>query len=205
MSHRSRGLSRRIWTGSATSDVYVASYGAIDRVKISLHETGDWREQYIDRRGPDRVRIAWKRPAEHLPGWTIAYRIFFPNSQLRVGTPYQSEPEVWLRAPGRGWTAAVTISIGASAADPQAVEADAPGRLLSLAQWNLPNKEQVLITAHRTRIPYATVRRLRRSAVTDVRARRPEGWRNVRALYSVGRDASGIVAGMEVAVPDHHG
>ncbi len=101
----------RVWINPNKSDVYIAERSIADQFKISLHESGDWRQaftvQHIPqlREGQTRVIIlpgdsaeipsgpttisnrvvsAWERPQDTVPGLIAAFAIVVPHSELRA-------------------------------------------------------------------------------------------------------------------------
>lgn len=79
-----------IWTRG--DDVYVASRSTAADMYASLHSLGKWRHAFTERHAtgtspfisPERDRAfdKWDRPPEFLPGWTYAYRIIVPASEV---------------------------------------------------------------------------------------------------------------------------
>ncbi|APE17768.1 hypothetical protein BOH72_23400 [Mycobacterium sp. WY10] len=62
----------RIWANRGTSDVYVAVRDISGYQKFSLHESGDWRHQFVTReqaqavaQTTNRILDQWRQPAEH--------------------------------------------------------------------------------------------------------------------------------------------
>ena len=109
----------RVWANKNKSDVYVASRRSAGIVKVSLHETGDWRMQWVsakpdygtasyssysgDYDGSGRVLEQWRRPAAHIPGWTDAMSIWVPGADVSE-MPGDDEPgdgTQWVSNPGQ--------------------------------------------------------------------------------------------------------
>src|SRR6266550_771493 len=92
------------------SDIYVAARSVARVQKVSLHESGDWRVQWVDsseagRRMAEltgsRIQDQWRRPAETSPGWTKVLSIWIPDGEV-VDMPndYQTEEGViWVPPP----------------------------------------------------------------------------------------------------------
>jgi hypothetical protein len=103
-----------VWTGSATSDVFVACRHIATSLKVSLHASGLWRlaftERYTTMPGAlvssdsDRAAAKWSRPSEFRPGWTHALSVVIPASDLwRPDPPLRLPNDVrWRPAPGPG-------------------------------------------------------------------------------------------------------
>lgn len=85
----------RVWANRNKDDVYIASRQSAGIFKISLHETGDWRCQWVNEdRGdvrfhrPDgssadgRILVRWQRPASNANGWTDALSIWVPGDDI---------------------------------------------------------------------------------------------------------------------------
>ena len=86
----------RIWTGKGTSDVYISARVLGGVVKVSLHESGDWRfaltREYAEAQGRDNRLIAqWDRPPPLHQGVTSAFDIIVPSAELAL--PRQPLPE----------------------------------------------------------------------------------------------------------------
>lgn len=109
----------RVWANRDKSDVYVASRRSAGIFKISLHETGDWRMQWVssepdhgtalyrsysgDYDGSGRVLAQWRRPDAHIPGWTDAMSVWVPGADVS-DIPGDDEPgdgAQWVLNPGR--------------------------------------------------------------------------------------------------------
>jgi hypothetical protein len=80
--------------GASRSDVYLAARSLGGALKVSLHQDGNWQwsltSEFVSRRPslpgwtrPTRHAERWKRPAEFQPGYTLAFGIRFPGSELR--------------------------------------------------------------------------------------------------------------------------
>lgn len=107
----------RLWAGKNKSDIYVASRKTVGIFKVSLHESGDWRVQWVrrddsvrftpyDEKQVDDGRIIhkWARTPPS-GGWTDALSIWVPGTDV-VLVPGDSEPYEdvqWMEAPPAGW------------------------------------------------------------------------------------------------------
>lgn len=107
----------RLWANRDRSDVYVATRQSAGIFKVSLHESGDWRLQWV---GSDRGEVTftsfeeeppqgrvmhqWSRPPASATGWTDALSIWVPRQDVSE-IPGDGEPghdAQWLEpaAPG---------------------------------------------------------------------------------------------------------
>src|SRR5687768_13664450 len=78
----------RVWANKNKGDVYVAARSVAGIQKVSLHERGDWRVQWVDtspagRRMAEltgsRIQDRWRRPDETAPGWTKGLSVWIPE------------------------------------------------------------------------------------------------------------------------------
>ena len=111
---RRRGTIWRLWGVPNANDVYLASRQSAGVFKVSLHESGDWRLQWVRRdssaffhgepKGPSgRILDQWVRTSSR-GGWTDALSIWTPGDEL-VDNPHDSErwdDVQWLEAPPSG-------------------------------------------------------------------------------------------------------
>lgn len=111
----------RQWANKNKDDVYLATRHGAGVFKISLHESGDWRLQWVDRNVlPDprdatfiplsdsategRVLDQWSRPSSGGTGWTDALSLWVPSEDVRE-IPCDAEPgrdAQWIDAPAPG-------------------------------------------------------------------------------------------------------
>lgn len=102
----------RVWTNNRRDDVYIAARTLGSELKVSLHP-GFWyfgfterhagRESNLIPPGRDRRLHRWERPAEFTPGWTRAFEIVVPESELvDHGKAYEGAQAIWLPAPASG-------------------------------------------------------------------------------------------------------
>lgn len=109
-----RGTIWRLWGVPNANDVYLASRQSAGVFKVSLHQSGDWRLQWVNQddsayfcaesTAPSgRIMDQWRRtPA--VAGWTDALSIWTPGDEL-VENPSDSErweDIQWLQAPTSG-------------------------------------------------------------------------------------------------------
>ena len=110
----------RVWANKGASDVYVASRPLAGVEKISLHESGDWRLQYVRRDiakqwapGQGRVIDRWPRPPETIPGWTRSLIIWVPESDVTLVPQGHEERKLitWVPKPQPGEIVAFHVVI----------------------------------------------------------------------------------------------
>jgi hypothetical protein len=121
-----RGAIWRIWVNR--SDVYVAARATASDMKVSLHASGQWRAAFTEahqRRKealipPDQDRAVdkWDRPTEFVPGWTRAFEIIVPASEVVESEEVIEKPEevVWIDTLPDGWATHFNIVLGAPGA-----------------------------------------------------------------------------------------
>lgn len=209
----------RLWTGRKHSDVYLAARTVAQDVKISLHESGNWRHAFTSEHvsGPsplvspdqDRAVSKWQRPPEMAPGVTMAFQILVPSSeatvpkQLTGGNPPGSEKAtVWVpRAPAGSithFTVLFTSSRATAATLPCWPGRRSMGTKL-VSRIGLPNGETVWVVAHEQRMSESQRATLAQRRVHISRLARAWGFSpgELRALY-FGRE-DGTAFYMEVS------
>ena len=88
----------RLWANKDRGDVYLGTRQSAGIFKVSLHESGDWRLQFISENPADRGQVRftpergrepqgrilsrWRRPAAGRTGWTEALSIWVPSEDL---------------------------------------------------------------------------------------------------------------------------
>lgn len=98
--------------------MYVACREFAGAIKLSLHDSGDWRfafdreqfEELFDESTipPSRLIAQWYKPPEVLPGITRACTVYVPASA--VSTTDALSPKIrWLTIPAEGLTKEITI------------------------------------------------------------------------------------------------
>jgi hypothetical protein len=94
----------RLWANRGKDDVYIAARQSAGILKVSLHESGDWRLQWVGddhgdvsfttRDGDEsqgRVIDRWSRPPAGATGWTDALSIWVPTRDVSE-IPGDAEP-----------------------------------------------------------------------------------------------------------------
>jgi hypothetical protein len=110
----------RLWANRNKSDVYVAARPIAGVQKLSLHESGDWRHQWVNPEraeeftgSRDRILAIWRRPEEGPGGWIRGVSIWVPQPDI-VDIPHDDQPHegvVWLPEPPPGYVIGIHIVI----------------------------------------------------------------------------------------------
>ena len=102
------GITSNAWRIWATKhgDVYIACRDNFNETKVSLHASGRWRMGFtteaiakkpeIIQNNQNRAWDVWDMPPTSLPNTVIAFRLFFPISELAV-RPDQRKPKDWAK------------------------------------------------------------------------------------------------------------
>jgi len=148
----------RIWANKAQagkSDVYVAARPIAGRQKCSLHETGDWRHQWIRIEDAEaftgtrcRILDQWQRGAETADGITPALSIWVLAEDV-TAVPDDNLPRnvTWLPAPDPGLALGVHITL----ARPD--QGFFPSAAPPIGGFTLANGEVVLVFADIVPVP----------------------------------------------------
>jgi hypothetical protein len=100
------GLTSNSWSlwANRKGDVYIACRDNFKETKVSLHASGRWRMGFTTEalaKNPNLVPLeenraweVWDKPPPKLPNVTIAFRLFFPTSELAV-RPEQRLAHEW--------------------------------------------------------------------------------------------------------------
>jgi hypothetical protein len=153
-SHTKRSTVWRVWANKNKGDVYVAARVIAGIQKFSLHESGDWRYQWVSRDaseqwGGDSGRILdrWERP-EGIEGWTRALTIWVPYGHLSDTPDEAPDDEIlWLPEPQPGRK--VRISIAVVAPNQGGIEIQG----LPVAAVRLSTGEAVVVLYWQDRMP----------------------------------------------------
>lgn len=169
----------RLWAGKKKSDIYIASRKSAGIFKVSLHESGDWRIQWVNRDpsvhvasyegehiGAGRIIHQWVRTPSS-GGWTDGVSIWVPGSEV-VSVPGDSEPYQdvqWMQAPPEGWAVEFRVvllecrraySVGAALSQ--------PGSSLALVNgFFLPSGEVLVLLASTKRMTKPQLEGVQRS------------------------------------------
>lgn len=114
----------RLWV--RRSDVYIAGRYLGGDLKVSLHEAREhWRfaftREHMQRPEPlvgDRLIDKWEQPREFAPGWTKAFVIFVPSSEIQRPDLDLVNPDevVWIPPPEPGNAVQFTVLLSAPGA-----------------------------------------------------------------------------------------
>jgi hypothetical protein len=103
----------RVW--AHRSDVYIAARTVASDMKVSLHASGRWRAAFTEHHltrpkplippGADRAIEKWTRPPEFAPGWTRAFLIIVPASEVVTSEAVIEDADevLWFERPPDGW------------------------------------------------------------------------------------------------------
>ncbi len=93
----------RMWANKA-GDVYLACRDNMRETKVSLHASGRWRMAFTSeaiakrpdllKQGQDRAWEVWDQPPETLPDTVVAFRLYFPTSELALNQTHR-ESDAW--------------------------------------------------------------------------------------------------------------
>lgn len=153
---RRRGGVWRVWAnkpGTGKSDVYVAPRNIAGVQKISLHETGEFRNQWVTADNatkftgsPDKRIYIWQRGQEYTGAITKGLAIYVPAGELQAipGDDRQPANTIWLPEPESGAVWGIYIVF----ARPD--QGNAPlGGAMPLAGFTLANGSVLLVLAQK--------------------------------------------------------
>lgn len=96
----------RLWTVYKKSEIFLAGRMLGGVHKVSLHPSGDWRIAHpyeSGLRSVDGTRVIrrWQRQEEYPAGWTRAFEIWIPRSELMPPPPYPEKTGnvIWFDTP----------------------------------------------------------------------------------------------------------
>ncbi|MFE4265417.1 hypothetical protein [Streptomyces sp. NPDC056883] len=150
----------RIWAAAEEkSDVYLLSGPSGGIAKVSLHESGIWRiaysnptvaERYLEP-GEDRLFDSFPIPlAEVAPGWTEAFTVVLPDSELLgYGPPKKKSPTVDLPSPGKDQAVCVTVLLGKPGSTPYQLTQNQT----EVGSFTLPDGRNVHVVSEPTGLP----------------------------------------------------
>lgn len=117
----------RCWAVKKKGDVYITCRDNFKECKVSLHASGKWRMGFTQEalkkhpnllnENENRAWEIWNKPEPQLPDVVIAYRLYFPPSELAVRPAQRDQhPDLWkrtifLEAAPPGKMTAVTLFI----------------------------------------------------------------------------------------------
>jgi hypothetical protein len=109
----------RVWMNNRRDDVYISARSLASELKVSLHPDF-WYFGFTDRHaqrgspfvppGSDRKKRVWDRPKEFGAGWTRAFEIVVPATEVvEAPVPYTGSDVVWLPTPSANEAVHFTI------------------------------------------------------------------------------------------------
>lgn len=113
----------RLWLNNQRTDVYLAARSIARDLKVSLHPDYwyfGFTKHHVERGSPvlpadaDRKVKYWERPPEFAPGWTRAFSIIVPESELVPQSPYEGVDVVWFSAPPPAHLTEFTLLLAAA-------------------------------------------------------------------------------------------
>jgi uncharacterized protein YfaT (DUF1175 family) len=147
------------------NDVYIAARVAASEMKVSLHGSGVWRDAFTEKHlarenalidsSRDRAVDRWSRPPEFAPGWTRAFAIIVPSSEVVPSEVEIAKPDdiIWIDPLPEGWETHLTVLLSA----PGATGSEGRGFATAVGRENftevvtrleLANGEHVWVVAH---------------------------------------------------------
>jgi len=147
----------RIWANKH-GDVYLACRDNFTEAKVSLHASGRWRMGFTTEAitknsdllsdNQNRAWEVWDSPPASLPNTVIAFRLFFPRSELAV-RPEQRKPKDWekvvfIEAPPTGKLTVLTLFV--TMGDATLSHESEPS--FCLASLEIGNDRHIQIIAH---------------------------------------------------------
>jgi hypothetical protein len=141
----------RIFAPANKSDVYIGIRTILGSQKWSLHESGDWRHQWVTEEraeeftgNADRIIDRWQQPPEvGTTGWTRGFAIRVRHQDLvsvRDDEPGIPVDTLWLPSPGEGRAGLVQVVI----ARPDQIEVTLHG-MIPFAGFTLADGRVVLL------------------------------------------------------------
>lgn len=158
-----RAASWIVCTNSNTNDVYIACRELNNAIKVSLHESNEWRfaydfDFYANKvaqgapRNKDRIIDEWQKGTSITDGLTLALRIVTPHSAINMTDGKFSE--LTLIDPTPGFEA---TEVGVFITDSHVLTSNWPGRNSMNSQligkYDLPNKSTVYIVSWGCGVP----------------------------------------------------
>jgi hypothetical protein len=204
----------RLWAEGRAGEVYVANRMVADKLKVSLHSSGIYREAFTEAYtaalglpANERARLEWRRlEPEH--GWIYAYRIHIPASELRPVDPTTKPSKrqiYWHPAPAQDdRTTEYTVLIGPHELKQEGFPGGNVGALF-LMGLTAANGDRVALMVHEskaTRRSRVSLERARKDHVEWMLREGRTGWCNQRALLPA-IDRHGVGNVVELALPDY--
>lgn len=152
----------RVWANRSTNDVYVAVRSIINHQKWSLHQSNDWRYQWVNPAkareftdSDERLIDQWSPPQEIGGiGWTVAFMIHVRHEDVVGVSTNDVVPELMLLPPpGPRHTAIIRIVIARPNAMSNFIETK---NLLPFTGFTLADGRAVLFTLSHVPTPAET-------------------------------------------------
>lgn len=197
------------------SDVYLADRSMGGILKTSLHASGQWRTAFTEYAvtsgkvtlpaGVDRKVTAWERPAMVAKGFTIAYWVATPSSELRTTrTSYVGQPIHWVPDPGPGLAVHFVVVLVPAVVTNLTLSDQGSHDERLLEHFRLPNGEIVGVISRVTPLSEAAVEKIRAAVggftVHAVDGGPPDPMDRVRSTLFVETDEGGEAL-IDVAIP----
>jgi hypothetical protein len=148
----------RLWAGKAKGDVYFAGRSIAGVQKFSLHESGDWRQQWVNEAQAmkyggtdDRIVDQWPRPAAIDADWTRGLTVRFLRGELSEVDDSSMKPgEVtWIPEPEQGYAFAVIIFV----VTPNGGYFRIPAGVMPITGFSLATGQAVFVVGVRQELP----------------------------------------------------
>lgn len=117
--------------------MYVGARPIAGEVRVSLHESGKWRYAFTEKHqcgtrplikpDEDRAKYKWDRPTEIFPGFTRAFVICVPSSELMEPAEPDplKKPATWLPVPPPGHQVEIDLWLTRPPTNPETWPGDA--------------------------------------------------------------------------------
>jgi hypothetical protein len=183
-----RGCVWRVWSNK--NDVYISAWALTNVQKISLHQSGHWRNAFTSEfaakdtpllsPGQDRATDKWYRPDDFVPGLTKAFEIVVPASEVTVPTRpeanvFGAKEIAWVQPPPEGYATHFTVLF----TSPEVTDTTLPGwpgrnamGTRHIAHAALPNGQTVWVVAHEQAMSewlQETVAAFKRTALAEMK------------------------------------
>lgn len=209
----------RLWTDG--DEVYLGARGVVDRLKVSLHQSCNWHHAFRDESAARSAAVEalergrflnkWKRPPEFALGWTKAFQVVVPSSEVkRRPTPVDKPQGVRWVLPGPPDTVTffTVLFSPTNVADPAWPGKNTMATQL-LARFPLPKGETLWVVANRTIVSQANQEQvasfremLRQCVCAEEHRMGGQPWQDPRAfLFADAEDGSRVYLDMCV-LPD---
>jgi hypothetical protein len=178
----------RVWMNDRRDDVYIAARSLASDLKVSLHPNFwyfGFTRKHAERGssvvppGADRKMHVWERPGEFGAGWTRAFAIVVPASEvIEAPTPYAGSEAVWFPKPADGEAIHFTVLLSKPGAArgrrgyPNADGFDDSTEFLT--RLDMTTGEQLWVVAHVAPMTDEDTERLERTRASFEEHRRQE-------------------------------